>query len=370
MNRLFLSLAVVMAAGSAWSQVTPPPGPASDVKPASAPKDGTAKMDLDELVHDFGRIGEGSVVKHSIKFTNSGNAELVISELKPSCGCVQPTLRDKKRKYAPGESGYIDISWEPNSKEGDKEYYVFLRSNDPAKQSADFKLTVKAHTLAFVFSDSTDGVNLSGEHGQKLTKTLKIRGRAEDFKATYASITSEMEGKVDIKIVGEPRTIDLNGEKIREYDAVITASERLSPGRYTGQIYVRHSDKRAKMLEIPLTVDVQGVITSTPGTINAGDVVSGGMLSGSTEIKNSKGKAFKVVSAKFVPARITTFNMNVTTEPGATPDSWKVNIKGVAPSKHGRVDGEVVVTTDLPEEETVRIPVTMMVTSQGGPVTH
>lgn len=358
----FVVLALISpASGSALAQApaNPPAPPPAAAAPAADPAE-AAKLDIEETTHDFGRIGEGSVVKHSIKITNAGKKELDILELRPSCGCVHPTIRDKKKKFAPGESGFIDIEWEPNSKEGDKEYYVFLRTNDPTRP-ADFKLTVKAHTLAFVFSDASEGVNITGDRGSKLSKNIKIRGRAADFKATYGSVTCD--APVDMKIVGEPHEVTINGEKLRECDAVITVSDKAAPGRYTGEIFVRHNDARAKMLQIPFTMEVFGQLKVDPSTLNAGETTAGKPVGGTVVVKNSKGTPFKVLSAKYSPERVNAYAMDVTVEPGDKPDAWNIKVSGTAPVRRGRINGEIIVTTDLAEESTIRIPVFINVIS-------
>ena len=58
--------------------------------------------------HDFGRLSAGENISYSFKFTNTGNADLVISGCKPSCGC---TVADyPKGRIAPGKTGYITVS--------------------------------------------------------------------------------------------------------------------------------------------------------------------------------------------------------------------------------------------------------------------
>lgn len=59
--------------------------------------------------HDFGRLKAGENISYSFKFTNTGDADLVISGCDASCGC---TIADYPReRIAPGESGYITVSF-------------------------------------------------------------------------------------------------------------------------------------------------------------------------------------------------------------------------------------------------------------------
>ncbi len=61
------------------------------------------------LTHDFGRLNAGENISYSFKFTNTGNADLIISSCDASCGC---TIADYPRhRIAPGQSGYITVSF-------------------------------------------------------------------------------------------------------------------------------------------------------------------------------------------------------------------------------------------------------------------
>lgn len=59
--------------------------------------------------HDFGKIKVNKSVTHQFKFTNSGNAPLVISSVQASCGC---TVTDyTKDPIAPGSEGYVKATY-------------------------------------------------------------------------------------------------------------------------------------------------------------------------------------------------------------------------------------------------------------------
>jgi hypothetical protein len=59
--------------------------------------------------HDFGKIKVNSPVTHEFRFTNSGDAPLVISSVQASCGC---TVTDySKDPIAPGAEGYVKATY-------------------------------------------------------------------------------------------------------------------------------------------------------------------------------------------------------------------------------------------------------------------
>lgn len=66
-------------------------------------------MTFDKTEHDFGRIAQGTNVEHLFTFTNTGEAPLVLSDAKASCGCTVPTFT--KDPIAPGEKGEMLVKF-------------------------------------------------------------------------------------------------------------------------------------------------------------------------------------------------------------------------------------------------------------------
>jgi len=64
---------------------------------------------LSPEVIDLGTVFEDSVVEGNIKFVNSGNQELIINGVRPSCGCTVAKM--EKKTYLPGEEGEIVVKF-------------------------------------------------------------------------------------------------------------------------------------------------------------------------------------------------------------------------------------------------------------------
>lgn len=95
-------------------------------KPAPRPK-GMPTMVFDDTVFDYGKIMQGDVVKHSFSFRNTGNAELVITDVKASCGCTQPTF--PFLPIMPGEKGVIGAKFDSKGKLGRQKPVITITTN-------------------------------------------------------------------------------------------------------------------------------------------------------------------------------------------------------------------------------------------------
>ena len=80
-----------------------------------------------EMEYDFGVINEGQVVEHLFKFTNSGQAPLVISNITASCGCTSPDWT--KTPVKPGEEGFVKVVFNSAAKSGAQAPTVSIQAN-------------------------------------------------------------------------------------------------------------------------------------------------------------------------------------------------------------------------------------------------
>ncbi|WP_321342820.1 DUF1573 domain-containing protein [uncultured Draconibacterium sp.] len=89
---------------------------------------GQSKIVFEEQAHDFGSFKESDgVQKTTFKFTNKGDAPLVLSNVRASCGCTTPKWT--REPVAPGESGSIDVSYNPKNRPGSFNKSVTVSSN-------------------------------------------------------------------------------------------------------------------------------------------------------------------------------------------------------------------------------------------------
>lgn len=66
-------------------------------------------MAFEKSEHDFGTIDQGTPQETIFTFTNTGNAPLIITDAKSSCGCTIPKFT--KDPVAPGGSGELLVKF-------------------------------------------------------------------------------------------------------------------------------------------------------------------------------------------------------------------------------------------------------------------
>jgi len=101
-----------------------------------------ASMSFDKTEHDFGTIDEGDKVETVFTFTNNGEADLLITGAKGSCGCTVPDY--PKTPVKPGEKGTMKVSFSSIGKKGMQNKTVTISANT---KSGTEQLTIKADVI-------------------------------------------------------------------------------------------------------------------------------------------------------------------------------------------------------------------------------
>ena len=95
---IFLLGIMLLMAGAAKAQ---------DVKTQSGPE-----IEFEKTVHDYGDVPYNGNGECEFRFTNTGDAPLLIQKPKSSCGCTIPSWPSEP--ILPGKSGVIKVSYRTN----------------------------------------------------------------------------------------------------------------------------------------------------------------------------------------------------------------------------------------------------------------
>lgn len=101
------------------------------------------KIEFTETSYDFGEIKQGDVVEHTFVFKNVGDNDLILKNVKPTCGCT--ALDWPKEAVKPGETGEIQTRFNSRGKMGKQyKYFTVEYNGTPAIERVAFTGNVVA----------------------------------------------------------------------------------------------------------------------------------------------------------------------------------------------------------------------------------
>lgn len=99
-------------------------------------------FEFQETEYDFGNVKEGTLVEHTFKFKNVGEAPLVIQNASASCGCTVPSY--SKEPIPVGGTGEIQVKFDSKTRVGVQSKTITVTANTkPAVSTLRIKGTVE-----------------------------------------------------------------------------------------------------------------------------------------------------------------------------------------------------------------------------------
>ncbi len=91
------------------------------------------------LAYDFGDIKQGEKKEYTFELKNSGKRELLIRNVRSSCGCT--AVSPSKNVIAPGETAPVKVVFDSTGKKGRQSKTVTVITNDPKNSSATLRIS-------------------------------------------------------------------------------------------------------------------------------------------------------------------------------------------------------------------------------------
>lgn len=192
-----------------------PEGTVTGIEPPagleSGPVGPQARMSLVEgqvETADFGEVQQGTKATHVFRLKSDGEADLVISRLKPSCGCTVADVKlveadDTRSVYTigqpipPGREFEIEVSIVTDGRQGPMSTYVAVFSNEP-----------KGYANLYVKADVIPVLLLQPEHTLNLG-ALTSADRAEGTLKITSTVLEPYALELDPQFVVEPLAAEL-----------------------------------------------------------------------------------------------------------------------------------------------------------------
>ncbi len=197
---------------------------------------------VDEETHDFGAGWVGPPLKHTFKITNSGDAPLEITRVKPACGCT--VAGNYPKTLAPGESGEFPFSMASNKLRGHFEKAITIGSNDPVTPELRLKLKGEMKRYVDVTPPSANFAKITSQEAQE--RIVNITNNTEN--PLKLTVEQPAESKFKAEVIEKTPG--------KQFDLKISAVPPFEPGNLRTTITLKTNIPEQN----EVTVDVNGLV--------------------------------------------------------------------------------------------------------------
>jgi hypothetical protein len=175
---LFCSAITLGAAMARGQQAAVPRSAATSTTNAAGPK-----IQFEAMVYDFGRMKAGDPVKYTFVFTNTGDATLILTNVRPQHSS-RTTVGEWSRQVEPGKTGSIPILIKTTGHSGPLLDPIIVACNDESQQTVVLKLTgeswmalevIPALAVLFLTPDGEGERPLAGGGVERVSGAITIQ---------------------------------------------------------------------------------------------------------------------------------------------------------------------------------------------------
>jgi len=317
--------------------------PEADAKKAAS---GTRPvMEVPRLNYDFGETFHLEKYGYAFVVRNRGNADLVIEDVKPGCGC---TAAKFDRLISPGKEGKIELVVDGNKVHGQFSKAAEVKSNDPDHPTISLSISGKEIPFVNVVPDGT--VYLHGRPGEPIEKELTLTSNEKDIDFKVTSVNSNIDDKIKYSFAPGP--------KKGEYVVKVNKNPNLPIMSTYGSLIIHTTSKKSPDTTLQVHVMTKSSILLSPSVLNYGEVKftdkqgKGAPSTKTLTVTKSAGK----LNIK----EVSTSNPNFTAKfETLTPNQqYKVMVTFTPPARKQTKQtetGEMIITTDDPQEPQLRV---------------
>ncbi|MEA2650027.1 MAG: hypothetical protein QOG61_2462 [Candidatus Binataceae bacterium] len=304
---------------------------------------GTPKAEVTGKVYDFGSVLNAVPVAHVFKIHNAGMGTLIIVGVQTSCGCT--AAKPTRNQLAPGEDSDIAVTFDTRFDKGPATRTITVSTNDPAAKSivltikGDVKVQVDATPAQVAFGDVKHGTD---QTRQVLLNDL-VAGTDPTKPPQEFKVQSMTNASPNIKVAAAPRTDGKAGAAL-----TVTLLSTMPIGAFDDTIKVATS--RAPV-DITVFGNVQGDITVKPAQVSFGVVPHRQGTLRFVRLVNAGTRPMKVTG-------VTSSNVSVsaTAEPVEAGKEYKITLELRPNTPDGALRGQLAITTDDPQQQTLSLP--------------
>lgn len=301
---------------------------------------------------DFGNMKQMESRDATVTVTNEGAGLLVIREVEADCGCTVPTLA--RKELAPGESTVMEINFNSKKFHGNVLKLVHIYSNDPDRPLVDIMLNANVFSPLLIDPPSQRTGFSQSPAGQRMTNLVTFT--ATELENLEITADKSRKGLFDIKAInsfeGNPQVAVME----------VSIPEDMPPGRQRDNVRVKTNVPEMPYVDIELSCWVVRQLSLSHEKVN---FRYKSKLSQKIRLSPFvKGLQFEITGAEIDLPEI-----NVVVENTIKNKEALVRLSGAPISKdnpraidaNGRMEGTLIIYTDLPDLPSIEVPVSYMI---------
>jgi hypothetical protein len=212
-----------------------------------------AHIEFNTNVYEFGRVKAGDPVKYTYYFTNTGNALLEVTDVRPSCGCT--AAGEWTKKVEPGATGSIPIQFNSANYSGQVFKTITVSCNDKQKPSTVLQLKgtiwkpielAPAYTVLTIPPDAPSA-----------STTVRIINNMDQPLEVFSPEVNNQSFTAQLK----------TNQAGKEFALTISTAPPLNTGNVQGKVTLKTSATNNPVLDVPFWANVQPALMVIPPQI-------------------------------------------------------------------------------------------------------
>ncbi len=282
----------------------------------------------------------GTVVRATFVFTNTGNAPLELTAVRPGCGCT--AAGDWDRKVEPGQTGTIPLQLNTANFGGAVSKNATVTCNDPTQPT--IMLMIKGEIWKPIDVQPTYVVFNSGSAPTTNdVRVVRVVNNTEDMLTVEAPVSSHASFKPTLKVI----------KPGKEFEIQIATVPPLASGTVQGVITAKTSSTNLPQISLTAMAVTQPAVVPSPSQV----VLPAGPLTGPTQItvamRSNGAEPVTVTSPSVTLSNVT---VSVTEAQAGRLYNLTLNFPEGFEMKPGE-RGQLLVKTSHPQTPLITVPI-------------
>lgn len=334
--------------------------PASEGGSPPAPPACKARLEAVSPTYDFGSVRANDVkaISHTFLLRNSGEETLIISKVKPSCGCTSAVA--SANQISPGATATVTASLNPKGKSGNQSITVRVNSNDPTNTSQVLRMSGTILASWRIIPGQLD-MGAMGKT-QSATKDITITSQYKKEEPHYRIKAIKTESP-EIHAVTAESPAQKTGAPNKLFTEVqtivrVSVTADSTEGGKSQPIYIATDDPKNPTHTVTIRWTVEKDLTCNPKNV----VISerrGKKIPKDLVISSHTDLAFEVIAVEIQGTKGNE-DIEVTLKPDPLParKTYTITPKFVSETAKETRTGKIIFRTNNPEQPELVVPYT------------